>query len=131
MRHYSLFLGIGLVILLILYTCVPDQEINPKAVIDKILVLKAERKLLVFEKGILLKPYPTALGRVTTGAKETEGDGKTPEGRFIIDAKSEHSSFYKNLSISYPDSIAREKARTMWKSPGGNIKIHGLRTGLG
>lgn len=115
MRHYSLFLGIGLVILLILYTCVPDQEINPKAVIDKILVLKAERKLLVFEKGILLKTYPIALGRVTTGAKETEGDGKTPEGRFIIDAKSEHSSFYKIFRYRIL-TVLQEKKREQWGS---------------
>ena len=71
-----------------------------------------------------------ALGGNPIGDKEHEGDSRTPEGRYIIDAKNPNSSFYKSLHISYPDRNDRAAARQKGVSPGGAIMIHGSPGGL-
>jgi murein L,D-transpeptidase YafK len=60
-----------------------------------------------------------------------EGDGRTPEGTYILDFKKPDSAFYKAIHISYPDfnDIASAKARGV--NPGGQIMIHGQKNGLG
>jgi murein L,D-transpeptidase YafK len=65
------------------------------------------------------------------GAKQFEGDGRTPEGTYNIAGRNPQSEFHRALRISYPlaDDIARAKAAG--KSPGGDIMIHGLHNGLG
>ena len=68
-----------------------------------ILIKKSERKLKLYEKGKLIKTYKIALGFEPVGDKETEGDGKTPEGDFYIFTKNSESKFYLSLGISYPN----------------------------
>jgi murein L,D-transpeptidase YafK len=65
------------------------------------------------------------------GHKEQEGDSRTPEGRYIIDAKNPKSSFHLSLHISYPNKTDRQNARRKGVSPGGAIMIHGSPGGLG
>ncbi len=72
-----------------------------------------------------------ALGKNPIGAKQYEGDKKTPEGVYFINAKSADSKFHKNLGISYPNKEDIRIAKQIGKAPGGNIKIHGLQNGLG
>jgi murein L,D-transpeptidase YafK len=38
---------------------------------------------------------------------------------------------HKNLGISYPNDADRQAARKLGKSPGGDVKIHGLPNGQG
>lgn len=131
MKNYLISIFIGAAILAAMYNLTPDEVLSQQANIDKILVLKSDRKLLVFEKGQLLKSYSLSLGKNPVGAKEFEGDGKTPEGKYYISDKSDSSRFYKNLAISYPDSANSAYSAKLGKAPGGDIKIHGLRNGLG
>ena len=49
--------------------------------IDRIVIEKSARKLSVLANGKTLKSYRVALGRSPVGAKQQEGDYKTPEGR--------------------------------------------------
>ena len=63
------------------------------------------------------------------GKKQFEGDFKTPEGIYFIDSKNENSAFYKNLGISYPSENDIQFALQSGRSPGNNIKIHGLPNG--
>ena len=70
---------------------------NPSLVIRK----KA-RKLEVFDNGKLIKSYTIVLGFTSEGDKETEGDGKTPEGEFYIFTKNANSRFFLSLGVSYP-----------------------------
>ena len=65
------------------------------------------------------------LGGNPVGDKEEEGDSRTPEGRYVIDAKNPASAFHKSLHISYPDRSDRAAARRRGVSPGGAIMIHG------
>src|SRR4029077_4585232 len=99
--------------------------------IDRILIEKSERKLLILRDGKVLKTYRVALGRNPIGAKEQEGDNKTPEGIYTIDYRNPKSDFHLALHISYPsaEDIARATARGV--SPGCDIMIHGLPNGQG
>ncbi len=99
--------------------------------IDKIEVFKSKREMKVYQNGKLLKTYKIALGTNPTGAKQFEGDGKTPEGLYYIDGKNPNSSYHKNLGVSYPNETDKVFAKKNKKSPGGLIKIHGLPNGMG
>ena len=74
----------------------------------------------------VLKTYKVALGTVPVGAKEQEGDHKTPEGIYSVAAKIPHSRFHLGLLISYPNEADRERARKRGVKTGGSIEIHGL-----
>jgi murein L,D-transpeptidase YafK len=55
-----------------------------------------------------------------------EGDHKTPEGSYTIDAKNAQSQFHLSLHISYPSALDRQNAVKLGTLPGGAIMIHGL-----
>ena len=70
------------------------------------------------------------MGKQPIGKKQLEGDMKTPEGLYFIDARSAVSQFHKNLNISYPNEADSKYAASLQKSAGGEIKIHGLPNGF-
>ena len=100
--------------------------IDKNVVIDSILVKKSDRLLIVFSNQTKIKSYDIGLGKNPIGKKHFEGDGKTPEGLYYIDAKSAYSKYHKNLNISYPNKDDIKYANENDKSVGGEIKIHGL-----
>ena len=65
------------------------------------------------------------------GHKQSEGDERTPEGRYIIDWRNPRSIAHLSLHISYPDEEDVAAAREAGRAPGGNIMIHGLPNGWG
>lgn len=87
--------------------------------------------MLVFEHQMLLKSYTIALGSNPVGKKEVEGDGKTPEGFYLIEDKNPNSDYHLNLGVSYPNEDDKANAERLGKKPGGDIKIHGLKNGWG
>jgi murein L,D-transpeptidase YafK len=113
------------------YFVYPGQKLPEGSIIDKIEVYKSKRRMHVFSDGVLLKTYTISLGRNPIGHKELEGDCKTPEGIYTINARNPHSGYHKNLGISYPNADDLENARKLGKPAGGAIKIHGLRNGSG
>lgn len=99
--------------------------------IDKVVVEKSERRIYLMlkdENGELqvYREYPMTLGFAPIGHKTEEGDGKTPEGTYLIDFKNSKSRYHLSLHINYPntDDIAQAKERGV--SPGGEIFIHGM-----
>lgn len=80
-------------------------------------------------QGRVLKSYRIALGFAPEHHKEREGDGRTPEGSYIIDARNPRSSFHLSLRVSYPDADDSAHAEKMGVPPGGDIYIHGLPNG--
>jgi len=108
-----------------------DKPLDKSVAIDKIIVEKGKRKLNLYSNDKLIKTYSISLGRNPKGDKEFEGDKKTPEGQYFINDKNPNSGYYKNLGISYPNNQDIEKADKLGKNPGGQIKIHGLKKGLG
>lgn len=120
MRQCSLRLLIGLLVAP-LFAFAADR---PQA--DKIIVIKSARTMTLFSGGKIIKTYKVALGAVPLGPKQLEGDHKTPEGNYTIDAKNPQSQFHLALHISYPNAADRERARRLGARPGGAIMIHGL-----
>jgi len=93
--------------------------------VTKVEIFKDARVMRLFHGQQLLKQYEVELGFEAKGHKQFEGDGKTPEGRYIIDRRNPESSFYLSLGISYPNARDRAYAEFRGKSPGGDIFIHG------
>lgn len=93
--------------------------------VTHVVVDKGERRMhLLSSKGVL-KSYDVGLGFAPEGDKKIEGDGKTPEGTYIIDRRNPNSQFYLSIGVSYPNEEDRAEARELGKSPGGDIFIHG------
>jgi murein L,D-transpeptidase YafK len=105
------------------------QQYPTPTKIDSIMVDKSERKMSVFYQNKRIKVYEVGIGQVPLGHKEFEGDLKTPEGLYYIDGKNPNSDYYKNLGVSYPNAKDRAHAKSIGKSPGGDIKIHGIGDG--
>lgn len=82
-----------------------------------------------YSDGKLIKTFSTTLGKSPLGDKQFEGDNRTPEGEYFINSKNPNSAFHKNLGISYPNSKDIGEAKSLGKSPGGDIKIHGIKNG--
>lgn len=101
-----------------------------KVSVDKILIEKKERRLTLLSKGEVLKTYKIALGGNPIGPKERQGDNKTPEGTYFIDARNKESRYHLSLHISYPNERDKKRAKELGVSPGGNIMIHGIKNGF-
>jgi murein L,D-transpeptidase YafK len=98
---------------------------------DRIVVAKADRTLTLYHGAEILRTYKIALGRNPLGPKAQEGDGRTPEGVYVIDGRNAQSAFNRSLHISYPNADDRRHAARRRVRPGGAIMIHGLPNGLG
>lgn len=96
---------------------------------DRVLIEKADRRLTLYAKGEVLKVYRIALGGNPVGAKERQGDNKTPEGKYHIEGRNRDSRFHLSLRISYPNERDRKRARELGVAPGSDIMIHGLKNG--
>jgi len=92
---------------------------------DYVLVSKSSKELTLFAGSHRIKTYKIALGKNPVGHKVREGDKRTPEGSYFIDARNANSKYHLALHISYPDVIDDMKARRLGSSPGGGIMIHG------
>ena len=96
-----------------------------KGSVDRILIEKSARRLMLISQGEVLKSYKIALGGNPIGPKERQGDNKTPEGTYVIDARNRDSRFHLSLHISYPNERDKKRAKELGVSPGGDIMIHG------
>jgi murein L,D-transpeptidase YafK len=98
--------------------------------IDYVVVHKSQKKMYLLSQGEQVREYDIILGWDPEGHKRQEGDGRTPEGEYILDYKKEDSSFYKAIHISYPNEQDRAWARKRGLDPGGLIMIHGRKNGV-
>jgi murein L,D-transpeptidase YafK len=96
--------------------------------IDKIVILKSERKLHLIEQSAIRHSFDIDLGKIPIGKKKFKGDKKTPEGKYKIVSKNNHSDYYLSLRISYPSWRDRLYALVRFRNPGGQIMIHGQTT---
>lgn len=90
-----------------------------------VVVNKEARKMYLMHHNRVLKDYQIDLGFAPLGDKFYEGDGKTPEGTYLIDRRNPNSKFHLSLGISYPNRQDRAEAAALGKPPGGDIFIHG------
>jgi murein L,D-transpeptidase YafK len=97
---------------------------------DTVVVIKSKSALYLKREGKILKKYHIALGPHPKGAKQQEGDGRTPEGSYVLDFKKNDSAYYKSIHISYPNDLDQDNALQKGLRPGGDIMIHGQKNGF-
>ena len=93
--------------------------------------MKSQRTLTLLSDDQVLKTYQVALGSHPVSAKTQQGDGKTPEGHYVLDRRNPKSKFHLSLHVSYPDAADVARARKLGVAPGGDIFLHGLLGGWG
>ena len=104
----------------------PPQTLPDDVHVDRVVVRKAARTLELIRDGAVIARYRVSLGRHPVGPKQSLGDGRTPEGDYVIDYHNPNSHYHRSLHISYPSTNDTEKARARGLEPGGMIMIHGL-----
>jgi murein L,D-transpeptidase YafK len=130
-KKQSLRIFICAVLGIAIYYFYPESKLPAGKKIEKLVVIKSEHVMHVYSNGQVIKSYTVSIGQNPVGDKVYEGDKRTPEGRYKITGKNGNSAFYKNLAISYPDKNDMAEAKKRNISPGGEIKVHGLKNGLG
>ncbi|MBY4894327.1 L,D-transpeptidase family protein [Rhodobacteraceae bacterium N5(2021)] len=93
--------------------------------VTRVVVHKNDRIMLLMHNDEVLESYEVELGFAPEGHKLEEGDGRTPEGEYIIDRRNPNSQWYLSIGISYPNAEDVAQARARGVSPGGDIFIHG------
>ena len=108
----------------------PPSALPADAKADLVVVHKATRRLDLYRRGALLKSYSVSLGRHPEGPKRQQGDGRTPEGEYVLDYRNPASSFYRALHISYPAHADLVAARAQGVDPGGLVMVHGMKNAV-
>lgn len=93
--------------------------------VTRVTVFKAHRRMFLWHHNAALKAYNIDLGFAPVGDKKVEGDGKTPEGHYLIDRRNPQSDFHLSLGIDYPRPHDIAEAEALGQKPGGDIFIHG------
>lgn len=93
--------------------------------IDKVLVIKSERRLHLMSRGESLKSYRVSLGKRPDGPKQREGDQRTPEGFYWIDWRKASDKYNLAMHISYPNARDLAHASAKGVRPGNMIMLHG------
>lgn len=93
--------------------------------VTRVIVQKGSRDMFLLHHRKLLKRYRVHLGFAPEGHKRFEGDGRTPEGHYLIDRRNPNSAFHLSIGVSYPNEADIAYASAMGLSPGGDIFIHG------
>jgi murein L,D-transpeptidase YafK len=104
------------------------EDYLPGEKIDKIVVIKKERKMYLYKNGKVKSVFPVSLGKNPVGQKVQRGDNRTPEGKFWIHRKLCSPKYYRSLCISYPRPEDKRRASARGLNPGGDITIHAQPT---
>jgi murein L,D-transpeptidase YafK len=107
----------------------PPPSVPAEGQADLIEVFKGERRMELKREGRTIRRYRVALGFSPERHKEREGDGRTPEGYYTVDARNPRSAFHLSLRVSYPDEDDKARAASLGVSAGGDIYIHGQPNG--
>jgi murein L,D-transpeptidase YafK len=84
--------------------------------------------MLLLRGDRVLRDYEVALGRIPRGPKRRNGDGRTPEGRYVLDSRSQRSRFHRDPHLAPQPARPRVRAARR-RRPGGGVMIHGLPNG--
>jgi murein L,D-transpeptidase YafK len=123
-------LGVGIAGV-VLWSHWPAASLPANAKVDLVVVTKSARRLDLYRGGSLLKSYSVSLGAHPLGPKQRQGDGKTPEGQYVLDNRNPKSTSHLALHISYPSPADRAAAKALGVDPGGQVMVHGIVNGLG
>ncbi len=93
--------------------------------VTRVRLYKGQRLLVLDGGDGVLQTYPVGLGFAPEGHKQFEGDGRTPEGAYLVDKRNPESTYHLSVGISYPNEADIAFAEAQGRSPGGDIFIHG------
>ncbi|MCA8883519.1 MAG: L,D-transpeptidase family protein [Rhodobacteraceae bacterium] len=96
--------------------------------VTQLFVSKERRKLYLLHGTEVLNSYDINLGFAPEGHKAQKGDGRTPEGFYLINRRNPNSTYHLSLGISYPNRNDVAVAKAAGVEPGGDIFIHGENT---
>jgi murein L,D-transpeptidase YafK len=102
----------------------PTPESLP--VVDRVVVHKADRRLMLMHGGNIVRSYHVQLGLNPIGQKERAGDFRTPEGSYRLERRNARSDYFLSIKVSYPNEADLKRARVHHWDTGGSIMIHGL-----
>lgn len=68
----------------------------------RIEVRKSVRQLTLYKDEKLTHTFRIGLGFDPNGAKQRQGDGRTPEGDFLTILRNPQSSYYRSVMLNYP-----------------------------
>ncbi|WP_149588978.1 L,D-transpeptidase family protein [Tabrizicola flagellatus] len=131
--YLFLLVGLGFIAASLYSPPVPMPSPQPPPLtgtVDRIVIEKAARRMQLIQDGQVVRTYRIALGFAPEGAKERQGDGKTPEGEFTIDRRNSESAFHLSVGLDYLRPADRARAAKGGYSPGGDIFIHGQPNAL-
>ena len=114
--------------LLLVFTVSSILFANNVGLAEKVIIKKSTRMLYLSSQGEIYKKYHITLGQVPEGAKEFEGDMKTPEGIYWLDWRQSSPQYYKSIHISYPNKKDQANAQKNGLNAGGMIMLHGTPT---
>lgn len=124
---------LGLFFLVALLVTLPSEIAVAKTeAVDEIHITRASHKLELRANGSVVKSYKVALGSGGEGAKQFEGDAKTPVGTYHVVGRIP-GLFHQFLTVSYPNDEDRKRFAELKKEgkvPAGKgvgfgIGIHG------
>lgn len=93
--------------------------------VSRLRLHKGERLLFLDHGETVIARHEVGLGFAPEGHKQFEGDGRTPEGSYVIDRRNPDSLFHLSIGISYPNEADLAFAAAQGREPGGDIFIHG------
>ncbi|HXW74156.1 MAG TPA: L,D-transpeptidase family protein [Steroidobacteraceae bacterium] len=94
--------------------------------VDRVVVHKSERRLLLMHGGNVVRSYHVALGLSPIGQKERSGDFRTPEGTYRLEKRNPRSDYFLSIKVSYPNETDLKRAHARHWDTGGSIMVHGL-----
>ena len=94
----------------------PAQQQTAPQKADSILILKKDHVMELLAGGKVIRTYKVALGRGGLAPKEREGDGRTPEGRYIIDSRNTRPAIITRLCTSPIPTQRTARGRRSWES---------------
>ena len=94
--------------------------------VDRLVVHKTERRLVLLHGETVVRSYKIALGLNPIGQKERAGDYRTPEGRYYLVRRNPRSDYFLSIQVSYPNDADMRRAHKNHWDAGGSIMIHGL-----
>jgi murein L,D-transpeptidase YafK len=103
----------------------PAADTGEVLTADAVIVKKSERKLRLLHGGAVIATFGVGLGPNPQGTKMQQGDGRTPEGDYLLDWRNPQSRFHLSIHISYPNATDQAQAAARGVLPGGDIFIHG------
>ena len=108
----------------------PAPEATPSLAslpsVDRVVVRKSQRQLLLMHGGNIVRLYHVALGLNPVGQKQRSGDFRTPEGSYRLDRRNPRSDYFLSIKVSYPNEKDLKRARARHWDTGGSIMVHGL-----